>query len=497
MSPRVKKFLAGAVVSGLCLTGVAVPAQATNHAAGTLQQTLQATPVSAYRIVSINATYETTRARVELKNSRAKGARAIHTLPKAGTRVTMIERHGSWARVRYGGSTYWAAWARFKKASSSTRINATYETTRAGVELKNSRALGARAIVTLTEPGTRVTMVERHGSWARVSYGGKTYWTAWVRFQKQGSAGVRINATYETTRARVELKNSRALGAPAIVTLPSAGTRVTMVERHGSWARVRYQGKTYWAAWARFKRAGAATTSPQPSAPPKATPTPTPRPSATAKPISGGIPAAGTYRTNRNKVRLTASRAKGAKAIHTLPQGTQVIMRKRHGSWAFVQYQGHTFWAPWAQFTATSGAGLRPSNPGFAVYGTLRKGQSAYHMLAGRTKYEEKTTIRNHGLYMRRDQTWWTFILPQNNTQGVVAEEMIIEPSVYNATLKQLDAYERFDPNKPLFGQTYNRKKVTLANGRQAWAYVASGSMQNYLSRNGIYVKSGDYLRRY
>lgn len=99
-------------------------------------------------------------------------------------------------------------------------------------------------------------------------------------------------------------------------------------------------------------------------------------------------------------------------------------------------------------------------------------------------------------MYLRPDQRWCSFILPRTNSTGVVAEEMIIKPSLYSSTLRALDEWERFDPNKPLANQTYNRKYVTLANRRKAWSYVASSSMQNYLKNNGILVKSGDYLRR-
>lgn len=74
---------------------------------------------------------------------------------------------------------------------------------------------------------------------------------------------------------------------------------------------------------------------------------------------------------------------------------------------------------------------------------------------------------------------------------------MTLKTGSYASTLAALDRYERFDPRKPMANQSYNRKLVKDQQGNQVWAYVGSAKMSKYLTKSGIRVKSGDYLKRY
>ncbi len=133
-----------------------------------------------------------------------------------------------------------------------------------------------------------------------------------------------------------------------------------------------------------------------------------------------------------------------------------------------------------------------------AVYGTLRKGQKAYYMVKGRTTSEVKTKIVSHDLFLRRDLTWLSYMVPaKNRGSRVVAERMTLKRGSYASTIAALDRYERFDPRQPMANQSYNRKLVKDQQGNQVWAYVGSSKMSKYLSKNGIRVNSGDYLKRY
>lgn len=365
--------------------------------------------------------YETTRANVALKHSRALGAPTVVSLPARGTGVTLIERNGSWARVEYRGTRYWVAWARIQPAtassgasngstgssgstatkppaqpsSSTAANNITYLTTRANVDLKNSRAKGAKTAVRLRAKSTPVTLVQRNGSWARVTYNGSTYWVAWARLVSAGKAQLAPTNLYQTTRNRVELKTSRAKGAPASVTLAKAGTQVTLVERNGSWARVTYNGRTYWVAWVRLQRAqpaaaprafAAPVESPSPTTTPEVTPTPhgiptpeaTPSPTEapvvqepaaspavpesteptpveqdlTAEPIDGGETIEELFVTSESETALSTSRGKHAAPAAVLDAGVEVLVLERHDEWAFVEYETKTYWMRWDQLEA-------------------------------------------------------------------------------------------------------------------------------------------------
>lgn len=131
---------------------------------------------------AINLTYQTTRANVKIMDGRGTKAQQLASIPKSGTRVALIERYGSWAKVKYGNTTGWSPWAHYVQSknaapvSGGTLIDQTYATQRAKVSLTTSRAKGAETAVTLSPQGTPVTVLERHGSWAWVEYQGKTYW---------------------------------------------------------------------------------------------------------------------------------------------------------------------------------------------------------------------------------------------------------------------------------------------------------------------------------
>ncbi|WP_411730985.1 SH3 domain-containing protein [Paeniglutamicibacter sp.] len=130
-----------------------------------------------------------------------------------------------------------------------------------------------------------------------------------------------------------------------------------------------------------------------------------------------------------------------------------------------------------------------------AVYGTLCKGKSAYHLLRGVN--EATTRVPSFNMYLKPDQTWWSFIIQSSaSARSVVVERMDIRSANYRATLADLDKWERFDPRKPLAEQNYNRKLVTDKDGKRSWAYVGASKISNYLIKNGIRVTSGDYLRR-
>ena len=74
---------------------------------------------------------------------------------------------------------------------------------------------------------------------------------------------------------------------------------------------------------------------------------------------------------------------------------------------------------------------------------------------------------------------------------------MTLKRGSYASTIAALDRYERFDPNRPMSDQSYNRRLVKDQQGNQVWAYVGSAKMSKYLTKNGIRVTSGDYLKRF
>lgn len=76
-------------------------------------------------------------------------------------------------------------------------------------------------------------------------------------------------------------------------------------------------------------------------------------------------------------------------------------------------------------------------------------------------------------------------------------DRLHIKPSIYSATVRHLDSYERYNPSLPAAGQRYNRRLVRDNDGLDGWTYVAGSRKAQELRRVGKLISSGDYTKRY
>lgn len=135
------------------------------------------------------------------------------------------------------------------------------------------------------------------------------------------------------------------------------------------------------------------------------------------------------------------------------------------------------------------------SGPPFFVYGSLRSGQSGYHLLAGRTVGQTVTRMPGLDLYRRSGSSYPYAVPDAANATGIVGEVMQLHPSLYSATVASLDLYERYDPALPPDNQVYVRELRATREGLPSWVYVAGPRQSQYLRSAGILVSSGDFLR--
>lgn len=191
-----------------------------------------------------------------------------------------------------------------------------------------------------------------------------------------------------------------------------------------------------------------------------------------------------------------------------LGPGAVVTKVNSNGPWIYVKSSLGRGWVIQDYLTATDPTpppapkppAPRPPQPTqypLAVYGTLRHGQSAYHLLQGRTTAETDVRVDGFGLWLRPESTWWSFMVPSTSKDSVLVERMTIRSSQYRTTLQEVDEWERFDPSKPLSSQNYNRKLVTDRQGKKSWAYVAGSQMASYVKSQGTKIVGGDYLKRF
>jgi gamma-glutamylcyclotransferase (GGCT)/AIG2-like uncharacterized protein YtfP len=108
------------------------------------------------------------------------------------------------------------------------------------------------------------------------------------------------------------------------------------------------------------------------------------------------------------------------------------------------------------------------------VYGTLRRGESNYHLLKDRTALELPATISGMVLYGLRG---FPMMMEVDSAGGkVYGELMTIDPAIYNAVMVALDQLEDYDPVTDSGMYFRVKRDVQLDDGRSvtAWTYLGN-----------------------
>lgn len=289
-------------------------------------------------------------------------------------------------------------------------------------------------------------------------------------------AAAKVNMKMVTTN-NLNLRQGASTGTRSLIVMPK-NTKLTITETKGKWYKTSYKGKTGWTSSLYLKKAPA----PKPASKPAAKPTPKPA----AKPATKV-----TYRWTSANVNIRKGSGTNHGSLGVVKANERVTYIKTSNGWSNVKSSKGTGWIS-NKYLSNSG------QHSFAVYGTLRNGQSAYHLLRGKTTKETKTKIASFNMYLKPAQTWWSYIVSTNSSsRTVVVERMDIKPAEYAGTVARMDSWERYNPNAPLADQGYNRKLVKDIQGHTSWAYVGGSKISSYLAKNGIRVASGDYLKRF
>lgn len=131
--------------------------------------------------------------------------------------------------------------------------------------------------------------------------------------------------------------------------------------------------------------------------------------------------------------------------------------------------------------------------PPLFVYGTLRPGESAWNRLASAATSTTTTTTPNGSLYRLPNGTY-PFLVPGG--LGVWGDLVSIRPDAYAATIASIDAYEGYNPNRPINSQPYVRALITTASGVRAYAWIATPQQAAYIRTAGNIIPTGDWKRR-
>lgn len=179
---------------------------------------------------------------VNMRSAMTTTAPIVTTIPKGAT-VTYVSTHGatgSWFKVTYGGKTGYVAQRYFTLSGGGTvtpQANATHTTVN-NTSMHSSMISTAPVLVTIPK-GASVTLVSTHGatgSWAKVTYAGKTGYVAMRNLQ----AIVTSAPTTLYVKTATSVFSSTSTTGQSLGTL-AVGSSVRLVSTHGatgSWAKV-------------------------------------------------------------------------------------------------------------------------------------------------------------------------------------------------------------------------------------------------------------------
>lgn len=394
-----------------------------------------------------------TTANLSLRTGPGTSHRRLAILKENTVVVPTGKKSGKWWQVKSAGKTGWASSQYFKTTVTSTAPQVSYRYITKYVELRVASSPRASALLGL-QRRTRVQYLGGSGAWRKVKSGSTTGYVPAASVSEKNPA-----PSYRWAKSSIAGYATIREGAKKTFAL-SKNTKVEWFRSTSGWDYVKSSAG---AGWVRSENLGT-----------KATATPQPK----------------AYRWATATVNVRTGIGTGNRSLGTVAAWSRVEYLTTRSGWSQVRTSRGTGWIKNTYLSAHDRYDV-------AVYGTLRHGQSAYFLLKGKTTSETRTSVVDHGLYLRRDKTWWSYMVPGSGKDRVVVERMKFKPALHSATLKDMDSWERFDPSKPLDDQNYNRKLVTDASGAKVWAYVASRKMATYMRKSGIPVVSGDYLKRY
>ncbi|MGE6464022.1 SH3 domain-containing protein [Alkalihalobacillus sp. NPDC078480] len=311
----------------------------------------------------------TTTANLNVRSEPSTSSNRLTLLP-SGTKLTIISKKDGWYQVHANGIDGWVS-AEFVKVNAEAPTNTPKPgndqadpvkqpvigsgTTTARLNLRSSNKIEATNIISTLDQNQKVDVLEKNGSWLKVTAAGKTGWVSaqYVKTTETGTAkpstpdqvskpGDKVIST-GTTTARLNLRSSNKIDSKNIVTTLNNNQKVDILEKSGSWLKVNASGKTGWVS-AQYVKTNSSSSTP-------------------SKPASPSVDKATGTGTTTARLNLRSS-AKVApnNLVTTLNNNQKVDILEKSGSWLKVKAAGKTGWVS-AQYVKTNSSSSTPSMP--------------------------------------------------------------------------------------------------------------------------------------
>ena len=274
-----------------------------------------------------------------------------------GTKVTVGERSGKWAKTTYKGKTGWVNLDFTRKPTDGNQQPAddpapaeeTVVEAATTLNLREKPTASSTLLLKIPE-GTKVTVGERSGKWAKTTYKGKTGWVN-LDFTRKPTDGNQQPAddpapaeeTVVEAATTLNLREKPTASSTLLLKIPE-GTKVTVGERSGKWAKTTYKGKT---GWVNLDFTRKPTGSGEQQVP-------------ADDPVSVKEEVYQAETTLNLREKPTAS----STLLLKIPEGTKITVGERSGKWAKATYNGKTGWVNLDFARKVSGSGNAPAASG-------------------------------------------------------------------------------------------------------------------------------------
>ncbi|WP_214465931.1 SH3 domain-containing protein [Microbacterium flavescens] len=279
----------------------------------------------------------TATAALAFKATASASGTSLGVIPKGAGVGKIQATSGSWAKVTYDGKTGWVqrAYLTDTPAAPATPPATTPYTATAALAFKATASASGTSLGVIPKGAGVGKIQATSGSWAKVTYDGKTGWVQRAYLTDTPAAPVTPPATAPyTATAALAFKATASASGTSLGVIPKGAGVGKIQATSGSWAKVTYNGKTGW-----VQRAYLTDTPAAPATPPATTPY-----TATAA------------------LAFKATASASGTSLGVIPKGAGVgKIQATSGSWAKVTYDGKTGWVQRAYLADTAAAPATPT----------------------------------------------------------------------------------------------------------------------------------------
>lgn len=452
-----------------------VPASPRRMAAATTD------PVGSPYSITANLNY-VARTDVVLREQPIESATVVASVAATGVVLTTAEAFRdetstTWWKVTQGGVQGWVQNASLisltKHENYGTIISGLTYYAKLSTPLLSVPSSGATTLTTLAKNNTMVTTKDKFGAYWKVRVGTQTGWVKSSDVQNKPIAtaayGTIVAGLGYATLKPINLRQAASDSATNLRSLPYGEvvttTAVKYLDTAGmTWWRVTTSGKTGYVKSSDIR-------------------------SITKHPLMKSVVSGAPYYSNcpTTMYQFPSARSKARKSL-ACSTYAKTTGKGFNGFWEMTS-GGTTGWVRSAHLT-------RVRQPALMVYGTLRSGEAAGHVFAGRTSARAIDRSAQLELWMTPNHPtygWWPWAL--NGSTGLTGEKLYFPSSTFSREISRADAWEGYTPGGDPAKMNYLRQVKCASNGEHVYVYVATPWRERQAKSFGTKVPSGDYKR--